>query len=72
MVDFQKKKIKLVDFGSSKNMFRRKCKVDMWSLAGTPLYRAPEMFGGCGYNERVDIWAVGATLYQMVVGKTPF
>jgi serine/threonine protein kinase len=44
----------------------------MWSLAGTPLYRAPEMFGGGGYSERVDTWALGVTLYQMVVGKTPF
>jgi len=30
------------------------------------------MFNGGGYNEKVDIWAVGVLLYKLVAGKTPF
>lgn len=30
------------------------------------------MFSGGGYDERVDIWAIGILMYWMVVGKTPF
>lgn len=44
----------------------------MLTITGTPYYRAPEMFNGGGYDERVDMWAVGVTLYKLVTGKTPF
>ncbi len=44
----------------------------MLTLTGTPQYRAPEMFEGGGYDERVDIWALGVTLYKLMVGVTPF
>ena len=30
------------------------------------------MFHGGGYNEKVDIWAAGIVLYQLLAGKTPF
>lgn len=30
------------------------------------------MFLGGGYDEKVDIWAAGITLYQLITGKTPF
>jgi len=44
----------------------------MLTITGTLYYRAPEMFTGGGYNEKVDIWAVGCMIYKMITGKTPF
>ena len=44
---------------------------DMWTITGTLFYRAPEVFSG-GYQEGVDIWALGVMLYKLVSGHTPF
>lgn len=44
----------------------------MWTITGTLYYRAPEMFSGGGYNEKVDVWAAGVLLYKLVAAKTPF
>lgn len=30
------------------------------------------MFEGGGYDERVDLWALGVTIYQLMSGYTPF
>jgi serine/threonine protein kinase len=41
---------------------------------GTPGYRAPELLqdGEILYNNKVDIWALGCILYELVVGAKPF
>ena len=46
----------------------------MLTNTGTLYYKAPEMFLGGGYDNRVDIWAVGIMLYQMIdkQRRTPF
>jgi calcium-dependent protein kinase len=44
----------------------------MLTITGTLYYRAPEMFSGGGYDEKVDVWAVGITLYQLITHRTPF
>ncbi|HQY63987.1 MAG: protein kinase [Myxococcales bacterium] len=40
-------------------------------IAGTPLYMAPEMFGGAPPDERTDVYLLGATLYEIVAGRPP-
>lgn len=30
------------------------------------------MFLGAGYSEAVDSWAAGISLYELIVGATPF
>lgn len=45
--------------------------MDLWSNSGSIYYRAPESLGG-GYDERVDMWAVGVIAYEMLAGKVPF
>jgi serine/threonine protein kinase len=42
------------------------------SLVGTLLYMAPEQLEGKGADQRSDVWALGAMLYQMVTGTKPF
>ena len=39
---------------------------------GTLIIRAPEMINGGGYNETVDLWAVGVLLFEMINGFNPF
>jgi len=46
-------------------------------LAGTPLYLAPELVRGEAYDNKVDIWALGCVLYELITlnpafsGSTP-
>ena len=72
MIDPVGKKIKILDFGVCKNMIRRKKKTDMLTITGTLFYRAPETFKGGSYDEKVDIWSIGVTLYKIICGTTPF
>jgi serine/threonine protein kinase len=41
-------------------------------MTGTEYYKAPEMLSGGGYGEKVDCWAVGVSLYELLTGVTPF
>jgi serine/threonine protein kinase/tetratricopeptide (TPR) repeat protein len=41
------------------------------TLTGTIPYMAPEQFGGI-CDQRADLWAAGAVLYEMATGKLPF
>jgi len=44
----------------------------MLTIIGTHFYLAPEVFLGGGYDERVDLWALGVTIYRLIAGYTPF
>lgn len=64
--------IKIIDFGISKYVIERGCTVDMFTNTGTLYYKAPEMFLGGGYDSKIDMWALGVTIYKIVEKKTPF
>ena len=72
MVHRRTNAVKLIDFGISKKTYQRGARREMLTVIGTPLYFAPEMLLGGGYDERVDLWALGITLFQKVTGYTPF
>jgi len=62
--------VKLADFGFS-------CKYEedtkLSTFCGSPPYAAPELFRDPNYSgPKVDMWAMGVTLYFMLVGVTPF
>jgi serine/threonine-protein kinase len=42
------------------------------SVLGTPTYMAPEQFMGRAIDHRVDLYATGVLLYQLVAGRPPF
>ncbi len=66
--------VKVLDFGLAAGGFEPGAEgaVAQTSLAGTPLYMAPEQARGEDVDFRSDIYALGATLYHLVAGKPPF
>lgn len=42
------------------------------TLCGSPLYMAPEILRYEKYDAKADLWSVGAVLFEMAVGRSPF
>ena len=60
----------LVDFGLVK-VSDRLLKTTIGARAITPGYAPPEQYGQGKTDERTDIYALGATLYNLVTGREP-
>jgi serine/threonine protein kinase len=77
--------VKLLDFGLARNQSHRS-EADAWPAAieptrngesvvgfsGTPGYVAPERFDGRPLDPRVDVFALGVIVYELVTGTRPF
>ena len=69
----QKGIVKVADFGLAKAMDEEVSMTQSGTGLGTPLYMAPEQARNAKHvDERVDIYALGATLYHLLTGKLPF
>ena len=68
--------VKVLDFGISK-LIANSPTVDPMrtktgAIMGTPHYMAPEQMRGQHIDQRVDIYALGVTLYEVLSGRRPF
>lgn len=61
--------IKLTDFGWCDYY---NCRRPLTEVCGTYEYMAPEIIKMSPYNYKVDIWALGVLLYELLHGETPF
>ncbi|CAI2182193.1 16478_t:CDS:2 [Funneliformis geosporum] len=59
--------VKIGDMGTAKMKLGKK-----YTVIGTPEFMAPEMYEEKGYNEKVDIYAFGMCLLEMVTGEYPY
>jgi serine/threonine-protein kinase len=65
--------IKLIDFGIAlKEDARRITHATITPALGTPDYISPEQVKGQHGDQRSDIYALGAMLYEMLTGQPPF
>ena len=63
-------KLKVADFGIARVDSAGLTQAN--SVIGTPMYMAPEQFVGAAIDRRVDIYAAGVVLYQLIAGRAPF
>jgi serine/threonine protein kinase len=70
--------VKLLDYGLAKFLSPDDDPVQGRALTitgmvmGTPLYMAPEQAAGKSVDARVDVYAVGCMLFEMLAGRPPF
>jgi serine/threonine-protein kinase len=66
-------RIKIIDFGiAMKEDARRITHTSLTPALGTPDYISPEQVKGQRGDQRSDIYALGAMLYEMLTGQPPF
>ena len=65
--------LKISDFGIACSLVGSVARVSQWSSsAGTLVYMSPQQMWGERPSHLDDIYALGATIYEMVAGKPPF
>jgi serine/threonine-protein kinase len=70
MIDSQGN-VRIMDFGIARHLGGPDLTAD-GIMVGTPHYMSPEQASGESVDQRTDIYALGAILFEMVVGRPPF
>lgn len=67
-------RIKLLDFGVARHLDEEGslAMTREGAILGTPLYMSPEQAKGRAVDTRSDVYAIGVTLYQLLIGEAPF
>ncbi|MEN8152545.1 MAG: serine/threonine-protein kinase [Acidobacteriota bacterium] len=71
LIEDETQKIYLADFGIARSA-TSKTLTQSGSIMGTPYYISPEQIKGKTVDQRSDIYALGATLFELVTGKPIF
>ena len=78
MVSFQEEAAmtaKIIDLGLAKTLVESASEAGISMpgvFAGTPEFASPEQFAGVGVDIRSDLYSLGVTLWEMLIGRTPF
>jgi eukaryotic-like serine/threonine-protein kinase len=72
MIQSADRAVKLLDFGIAKDLLRRSDLTATEEFVGTPGYSSPEQTWGPDIDHRVDIFALGAVLYELLTGQFAF
>ena len=70
--DLHAPRVKVIDFGISKQSDGSSNLTRTGMVMGTPAYMAPEQARGEHVDHRADIYAVGGILYRAVTGQKPY
>ncbi|MBC8073396.1 MAG: serine/threonine protein kinase, partial [Deltaproteobacteria bacterium] len=62
--------VRLLDFGVSAML--GDARRNSARVAGTPAYFAPELIAGVPNDARADVYALGCTAFEILLGRTPF
>jgi serine/threonine-protein kinase len=66
---------KIIDLGLAKTLVESTSEAGIsmpGAFAGTPEFASPEQFVGDGVDIRSDLYSLGVTLWEMLIGRTPF
>src|ERR1700687_1860908 len=66
---------KIIDLGLAKTLVQSASEAGIsmpGAFAGTPEFASPEQFAGDGVDIRSDLYSLGVTLWEMLIGRTPF
>lgn len=66
------RQVKLTDFGVAKPEVTKEALTRENTLVGTLTYLAPEAFERGEFSFRIDLYALGVMLYNMLTGRLPF
>src|SRR5271169_6653071 len=66
---------KIIDLGLAKTLVESASEAGIsmpGAFVGTPEFASPEQFAGNGVDIRSDLYSLGVTLWEMLIGRTPF
>ncbi len=64
--------VKLIDFGSAKEVSQDGQVTRAEDMAFSPLYVSPERISGLIMDHRADLYSLGCTLFEALTGRPPF